>query len=80
MKFGELIEGLGLADARGDFGAEVIDVDCDSRFVASGWGFVALKGASSDGHDFAPQVVAKGASCVFSERGLPDINARASAT
>ena len=80
MRFGELIEELGLADARGDFGAEVVDVDCDSRFMAPDWGFVALKGASSDGHDFAPQAVAKGASCVFSERALPGVNARSSAT
>jgi len=80
MKFGELTEGLDFADISGDLGAEVADIDCDSRFMASDWGFVALRGASSDGHDFVPQAIAGGASSVFSERGLPGADVCASAT
>jgi UDP-N-acetylmuramoyl-L-alanyl-D-glutamate--2,6-diaminopimelate ligase len=70
MKFGEIIEGLDFADIGGDLGAEIVDIDCDSRLVAPGWGFVAIRGASSDGHCFVPQVLAMGALGVFSERGL----------
>jgi UDP-N-acetylmuramoyl-L-alanyl-D-glutamate--2,6-diaminopimelate ligase len=70
MKFGELSQGLDLRNIQGDMGAEVTDVDCDSREIRPGWGFVALKGASSDGHDYIGQAAEKGASAIFSEREL----------
>jgi UDP-N-acetylmuramoyl-L-alanyl-D-glutamate--2,6-diaminopimelate ligase len=68
MKFGELIDGLDLSAVHGNMGSEVLDVDCDSRAIKPGWGFVALKGKCADGHDFIGQAMANGASAVFSER------------
>src|SRR5262245_34290983 len=40
----------------------------DSRRVAPGELFIALKGDKFDGHDFVSEVVAKGASAVMVER------------
>ena len=67
MRLEELIHGLGLADATGCLELEIVDVDCDSRAIQPGWGFVALKGALADGHDFVAQAVERGASAIFSE-------------
>ena len=70
MKLGELIQGLGLSCVRGDADAELLDVDCDSRAIKPGWGFIALKGGSADGHDYIHQAIANGASAIFSERQI----------
>ena len=45
----------------------------DSRTVDSGDAFVAVRGASADGHDYAAHAVGRGAVCVLSERELPDL-------
>ena len=44
----------------------------DSRTVEAGDAFVAVRGESSDGHDFAAQAAANGAVCVLAERDLAD--------
>lgn len=44
-------------------------VSTDSRTIKPGQVFVAIKGESFDGHDFIPQAVARGASCIVGERG-----------
>jgi UDP-N-acetylmuramoyl-L-alanyl-D-glutamate--2,6-diaminopimelate ligase len=79
MKFGELAQGLDLKNIQGDMGAEVADVDCDSREIQAGWAFIALKGGKSDGHDYIGQAANKGASAIFSERELSGAGQRASA-
>lgn len=71
MKFEHLVQGLGLRDVHGGYEGdqtEIADIDCDSRQIKEGWGFVALKGANSDGHDFAKQAIENGAVAIFSER------------
>lgn len=45
----------------------------DSRQVERGSLFVAVRGATADGHDFAAQAVAQGAVAVLAERPLPDL-------
>jgi UDP-N-acetylmuramoyl-L-alanyl-D-glutamate--2,6-diaminopimelate ligase len=45
----------------------------DSRRVAPGCVFVAIRGARADGHDFIPQAVASGASAVVAERPWPGL-------
>ena len=47
----------------------------DSRQLAPGDAFLAIKGAASDGHDHAPEAVAAGAVCALAERPLPGLNA-----
>ncbi|MBI3047944.1 MAG: UDP-N-acetylmuramoyl-L-alanyl-D-glutamate--2,6-diaminopimelate ligase [Acidobacteria bacterium] len=49
-----------------------LDVPCrgvthDSRRVAPGWLFVALRGLKADGAEFAPQAIASGAAAVVAE-------------
>ncbi len=49
----------------------VTGVSVDSRSVGRGDLFVAIVGERVDGHDFAADAVAAGASCVLSSRPLP---------
>ena len=48
----------------------ITGVTIDSRKVETGYLFVPIKGARVDGHDFIPDVMAKGALCTFSEHVL----------
>jgi len=50
--------------------AAITDLDHDSRRVGPGVGFVAVPGATSDGHDFASTAVAAGAPALVVERPL----------
>lgn len=43
---------------------EISGITSDSRRVKPGWLFVAIKGLTFDGHDFIPDVIAKGAAAV----------------
>ena len=63
---GDLVQGL---DARvlGDAGVPVLDVAYDSRNVAKGSLFVALRGAKTDGHRFLAEAAAAGASALLVE-------------
>lgn len=49
---------------------EVSDVSFDSRAAGPGTLFFCVRGASADGHDFAPAVVAAGAAALVVEREL----------
>lgn len=44
----------------------------DSRKIEEGFLFIPIKGARADGHDFIPDVIAKGAAAVLSEKELTD--------
>lgn len=55
-----------------DGGAPITGVTVDSRDVAPGDLFVAIAGERVDGHDFAADAVAAGASCVLASRPLAD--------
>ncbi|HLL22496.1 MAG TPA: UDP-N-acetylmuramoyl-L-alanyl-D-glutamate--2,6-diaminopimelate ligase, partial [Kofleriaceae bacterium] len=57
----------------GNVDVEVAGVGSDSRAVAPGDVFVAIRGLRSDGHDFITQVVAQGAAAVVVERELPGV-------
>src|SRR5262245_60810405 len=43
---------------------------CDSRRVAPGDVFVAIRGAQADGHDYAHEAIARGATAIVAERPL----------
>lgn len=58
---GELVRGLP--------GTSIAQVSTDSRSVRAGDLFFALAGDQFDGHDFLPEVAAKGAAAVVVERG-----------
>ena len=49
---------------------EICGASTDSRQVGEGFLFIPIKGARADGHDFIPDVFAKGAAAVLSEKKL----------
>ncbi len=49
---------------------EITGITCDSRCVKEGYAFVCIKGAKSDGHDYAQKAVEGGAAVVVAERDL----------
>ena len=78
MTVGELLRVLGDAVPQGpaDGAARTLDAPCagvthDSRRVAAGMVFVALKGLKADGTAFARQAVDAGAAAVVSEQPAP---------
>ncbi len=67
MKLEELLEGINIISLRGDRNISVLSVSFDSRNVAGGSLFVAVRGYKSDGHDFIAAAVTAGASAVICE-------------
>ena len=71
----DVLDALGaLVQARDlslDPGTALVGVTCDSRQVARGAVFVALRGLKADGLDFVPEAVANGVALVVSESGRP---------
>lgn len=49
-------------------------VSADSRDVADGFVFVAIRGERADGHDFVPAAIHQGAAAIVVERRLPDVD------
>lgn len=67
MILDRIIEGCNVIAVRGDLGTEILSVCNDSRKVAPGALFVAVKGFASDGHDYIDSVVVKGAAAIIYE-------------
>nr|HEX4315566.1 UDP-N-acetylmuramoyl-L-alanyl-D-glutamate--2,6-diaminopimelate ligase [Kofleriaceae bacterium] len=70
MRLGALIDGLAGARVIGDAGVEVRRVTADSREVATGDVFVAVKGLRADGHAHVAAAIANGAAAVVVERDM----------
>ena len=49
---------------------EITGITCDSRQVKSGFAFICLNGAKSDGHDYAEKALENGAAVIVAERDL----------
>ena len=62
-------------DIRAFSGLVVESVSMDSRKAGPGALFACLTGARADGHDFAAQAVAGGASAVLASRAIPGLDA-----
>lgn len=58
-----------------DAAASVAAVEVDSRKVAPGAAFVALRGEHEDGHRYLDDAVRRGATCVVVGRGRPEVGA-----
>lgn len=67
MKLSHCIEELSILEQLGSVDREISSICFDSRQAAPSCLFVAQKGSRSDGHDYIPEVVAKGASVVVCE-------------
>jgi len=70
MKVNELSSCLAASQLFGDGDTEISDIQTDSRRVKPGDLFICLPGHTVDGHDYAPQAAAKGASAIVCERKL----------
>lgn len=70
-KFSELIAGLDISSTVGDMDTIIRGIAMDSRKVEAGDLFVCVPGLNVDGHDFAEEVMAKGAVALLVERILP---------
>ena len=64
MTIKELLEGKRYRLIAGDENREVNSVEFDSRKIVSGSAFVAVKGFTSDGHDYIGMAADKGASLI----------------
>jgi len=73
MKLTELITAIETSGIRGDLtqAPEVTGVACDSRRVAAGNLFVAVRGVNVDGHDYIESLYGRGPAAVVCER-LPE--------
>src|SRR5215510_7263883 len=58
---------------RGDPGSAIGRVAIDSRTLAPGDCFVAIRGERFDGHDFVSDVVARGAGALIVSREIDDV-------
>ncbi len=70
MKLNDLLEKLEYTIVCGDADREVTGVVYDSRKVSEGCLFVCIQGANFDGHEFAEEVVAKGAKVLVVSRDV----------
>jgi UDP-N-acetylmuramoyl-L-alanyl-D-glutamate--2,6-diaminopimelate ligase len=68
MQLTDLIRGLNVKSIQGSADREITGVRHDSRRVAGGHLFVAVRGAAFDGHSFIEQAIDKGALAVVGEQ------------
>ena len=63
-----LLNGISIASVNGDTSVMISSVESDSRKVARGSMFVAVRGFNTDGHNFINQAVESGAAAVVCEQ------------
>lgn len=68
MQLKVLARAIPTARIIGSLDREVESIAYDSRRVQSGTAFVALRGAQSDGHQFIPQAIERGANVIVVEK------------
>ena len=67
MKLEELIRNIDVKSIVGSTDVDITDVDIDSRKVATGHLFVAIKGTQTDGHQYIQKAIELGASAILCE-------------
>jgi UDP-N-acetylmuramoyl-L-alanyl-D-glutamate--2,6-diaminopimelate ligase len=67
MKIGEILKGIDVVSFTGDRNRIISGIEFDSRKVTKGSLFIAVRGTTSDGHDFIKDAVASGASAIICE-------------
>ena len=65
MKLTQILEGCSITAVKGDARVDITGITCDSRSVAPGSLFIAVKGAAADGHRFIGSAVEKGAAAIL---------------
>lgn len=71
MLLSELIKGIRVEEVIGDVQCDIADVHIDSRRVANGHLFVAMRGTQVDGHKYIQSAIEKGAVAIVCEK-LPE--------
>ena len=72
MKLRDITEGLEILECSADAQTEIRSVTCDSRKVESGAMFIAIKGFSTDGHNFIAKAVEDGAAVILCSDAIPE--------
>lgn len=67
MKLNELLKNIKPIGITGDTNTEITGVNIDSRLIAAGQLFVAMKGTQVDGHQFISKAIEQGAAAVLCE-------------
>ena len=67
MKLNELLKNIKPIGITGDTDTEITGVNIDSRRIAAGQLFVAMKGTQVDGHQFISKAIEQGAAAVLCE-------------
>ncbi len=73
MNLSALLEGIEVQEIIGNPQLAVTGIAFDSRAVQPGNLFVCISGFESDGHDFAPMAIEKGASVIVAEKDLREL-------
>src|SRR5437867_12001152 len=68
MVLKHLVEHLPGASVEGPLDKDIVGIAYDSRRVTPGMVFVAVRGQHSDGHEFIPNAIERGAVAVICER------------
>ncbi len=68
MKLSEIIQDLEVKTLLGQADTEISDISIDSRRVAPGHLFVAIRGTQTDGHQYIAKAVEQGAAAVLCEQ------------
>ncbi|MBP3227518.1 MAG: UDP-N-acetylmuramoyl-L-alanyl-D-glutamate--2,6-diaminopimelate ligase [Bacteroidaceae bacterium] len=71
MKLQELLNRVAPLETRGTLDTDITAVSTDSRQVAPGTLFIAVKGTQADGHAFIPKALEQGAAAVLVSDPIP---------
>lgn len=71
MKLSDVLKKIAVIDVIGDADRDVTGINIDSRQIAGGHIFVAMRGTQVDGHKFIPKAIEQGAGAVLCET-LPE--------
>lgn len=67
MKLEEILNGINIAEIKGNVTKEISGLEIDSRKIESGHMFVAVRGTQTDGHAYIGKAIEKGASVIVCE-------------
>ena len=70
MKLTAIMEGIKMNSIKGNINTEINKIVYDSRKVQKGDVFVCISGFKTDGHNYVPMAVEKGACAVVAEREI----------
>lgn len=67
MKLEEILNGIHVAEIKGNITKEISGLEIDSRKIESGHMFVAVRGTQTDGHAYIDKAIEKGSSVIVCE-------------